>query len=158
MSFSVVNTHTRALSADADSVDALVSTLGTPHDALWPTDRWFPMVLDGPLEKGGTGGHGPVGYHCTERAPGRARFEFDAVLRSRAWRGYHQFTVEPSSAGSTLQHVIRVRLPLLQYLLWLVMVRPLHDALLEDLLDRAQGVTGRRWSVWVRFLRAVTRP
>ena len=49
-------------------------------------------------------------------------------------------------------------------LLWPLAVRPAHDALLADLLDRAEAVLGSgparpaRWSPWVRLLRRSELP
>ena len=49
-------------------------------------------------------------------------------------------------------------------LLWPLAVRPVHDALLTDLLDRAEAVLGTgsarpaRWSPWVRLLRRWEQP
>jgi hypothetical protein len=36
---------------------------------------------------------------------------------------------------------------------WYTFVEPLHDALLEDAFDRAEGTKRNRWSRWVRVLR-----
>lgn len=153
--FQIVNVHQRHLSLTAQEVDQRLSRLGTPADDLWPSDKWIPIVLDASPDDGGAGGHGPVRYHCSERRPGLVRFTFDEVLGSNSWDGYHQLTVTPQGETCTLQHTIRVRTRLWPYIQWLVMVRPLHDALLEDLLAQAAGVPAPKWSGWVRLLRSV---
>lgn len=45
----VRNRHSRELDRPVAEVEALLSTLGTRDDALWPTHLWFPMRLDGRL-------------------------------------------------------------------------------------------------------------
>ncbi|MCX0276574.1 SRPBCC family protein [Brevibacterium sp. CS2] len=152
----VRNRQSRDLDRPAAEVAALLSTLGTRDDGLWPVHLWFPMRLDGPPLVGAAGGHGPVRYHCTERSPDAVTFAFDSILGSRHWRGFHRFVVVPSARGSRLVHDLELRIGPWRRLQWAVLVGPLHDAVLEDLLDRAAGVTGPpRWSPWVRLLRRV---
>jgi hypothetical protein len=57
-----------------------------------------------------------------------------------------------------LRHVIEMRASGAALLQWLFVIRPLHNALLEDALDRAELYGGGRprykgWSPWVRLLR-----
>ena len=45
---------------------------------------------------------------------------------------------------------------------WLFIIRPLHDSLIEDLLDKIEtqltdSTKKSRWSLWVRFLRMILR-
>lgn len=74
--------------------------------------------------------------------------------------GTHTFVVVPDGEGSVLRHELEARTRGRMRLLWPLAVRWLHDALLEDLLDRAEaevaGAAARpaHWSPWVRFLRA----
>ncbi len=147
--------HERLLAASSGEVDALLDDLGRDTDALWPRHLWFPMRLDRPVAAGGKGGHGPVRYRCTMRAPGRVAFEFDSILGSPHWHGGHRFLVRTHPEGSVLVHELDLEVPRRQYLQWVVLVGPLHDAVLEDLLDRAEGVVTARWSPWVRLLRLV---
>jgi len=93
--------------------------------------------------------------------PGRRlRFEFEPGPFSSGLLGYHEFTVlDDGPAGATLRHLIAARALGAKRLAWPLVIRPLHDALLEDLLDRAERAasgrdTGSRgWSPWVRLLR-----
>ncbi|QFG68423.1 SRPBCC family protein [Ornithinimicrobium pratense] len=147
------NTHRRHLTATADEVDTLLGGLGSDTDALWPRHLWFPMRLDRPVAAGAKGGHGPVRYQCTARARGCVFFEFVSILGSSRWHGEHRFVVRPRSYGSVLVHELELEVPLWQYVQWVLVVGPLHDAVLEDLLDRAEGVATARWSLWVRLLR-----
>ena len=155
------NVHARELVASAADVGALLDSLASDDDRVWPIE-WPPVRFDGPLEVGASGGHGPIRYSVVIYEPGR-------VLECRfapglGLDGTHRLAVEPVDDNRTvLRHVLEGRLYGITRLTWPVAIRWLHDALLEDLLDRARlAVEGRvahpaRWSPWVRVLRAFFR-
>jgi hypothetical protein len=155
------NVHERTIRGDLGEAGALLDRVGGPDDVLWPAAQWEPMVLDRPLAVGATGGHGAVRYHVEAYEPGRR-----IVLRFHprlALPGTHVFEVEPAGEGHvTVRHVIDARLVGRMRVLWPLVVRWLHDAVLEDLLDNAEReLTGRvarptRHSVPVRILRRAT--
>lgn len=136
-----------------------MDAFGGPTDRLWPRDRWFPLRLDRPLATGARGGHGPVRYTCVAHGQGLTRFAFRRILGSDRWRGEHRCHVTAEGAGTRLTHVVEPSLPAWQRLQWAVLVGPLHDAVLEDLLDRAAAATGTpspapaQRTPWVRLLR-----
>ncbi len=154
------NVHERALAASAREIGLLVDGLSGPEDRLWPRDRWPAMRLDGPLRPGARGGHGPVRYAVSEHVPGRrVAFRFEGKGLTAAFRGGHWFEVEEGRGRVVLRHVLDARCGLAAWIRWHLAVRPMHDALIEDALDRAQEATGgrptprARWSRWVRFPR-----
>jgi hypothetical protein len=157
------NVHERVVAASADRVGALLDALGGPGDRLWPAPEWPPMRLDRPLAIGARGGHASIRYKVTAHDPGRrVQFTFAPGV---GVRGTHTFTVTPLGADRTLlRHDMAVRLEGPLRLGWPLVVRWLHDALLEDLLDRAEDAVGvppvRRagHSAWVRLLRRLWRP
>jgi hypothetical protein len=154
------NVHARELHASAGEIGALLDSLGSSDDRLWP--HWWPKLrLDGPLAVGAAGGHGPIRYSVEQYEPGRrVVFRFAPGL---GIDGTHWLEVEPQTRDgrTVLRHVLEGRLYGRALLTWPVAVRWLHDALLEDLLDRAelevQGSVARpaRWSPWVRLMRGV---
>lgn len=151
----VVNIHERVLDAPIEKVGKLIDSLASDDDLLWPHDRWPAMSFDRPLGVGAAGGHGPIGYVVKLYEPGHSvQFRF---TRPRGFIGSHRFEVNEREEGkSTLRHVIKMEAVGLSQLAWVLAVRWLHDALIEDALDRAAVYTGGRqqgWSVWVRFLR-----
>ncbi|MFE3457022.1 SRPBCC family protein [Nocardiopsis aegyptia] len=156
----VYNTHERHLNASPGEVGALLDTLASDDDRLWPHGSWPALFLDGPLAVGAAGGHGPVRYTVEEYVPGhRLRLRFGAP---RGFDGFHEFTVRPDPRGGTvLAHLLAMRAHGPALASWPLVFGPLHDALLEDLLDRAEiAVAGSvrtpaRWSLWVRLLRAL---
>ncbi|MFE1167965.1 DUF2867 domain-containing protein [Nocardiopsis sp. NPDC058789] len=159
----VHNTHQREIHAPAEAVAGLLGTLGGAEDLLWPSPAWMPMRLDRPLGVGADGGHGPIRYRVSAYEPGRRiRFAFRPPTR---FDGTHAFEVRPLGEDrALLRHTVTGRPRGLMRLLWPLAVRPLHDALIEDLFDNAErAVSARsprpaRWSPWVRVLRLRTRP
>ena len=88
------NVHERSLAAGADRVGALLDTLSSSRDALWPRGAWPPMRFDGPLAEGANGGHGPIRYTVESYTPGRSvRFRFTGP---RGFDGFHGFEVIPA--------------------------------------------------------------
>ncbi|WP_216215997.1 SRPBCC family protein [Amycolatopsis aidingensis] len=154
----VVNQHARRLPGSTADAGALIDGLAGQGDRLWPSDQWPAMRLDRPLGAGAAGGHGPIRYQVESYTPGLAiRFRFGAP---RGFDGFHEFTLHRSGAGETeLRHLLVLRLRGRAWLSYPLLWRPLHDALIEDALDRAEReFTGRlrspaRWSRYVRLLR-----
>ncbi|MFN3842425.1 MAG: hypothetical protein ACK4RW_04065 [Rehaibacterium terrae] len=156
----VRNVHARTLRAPAAAVGALIDTLASDDDRLWPHDRWPAMRLDRALAIGARGGHGPVRYRVEDYRPGQCvRFAFEAP---RGFHGWHGFHLEAGGGHARLVHVLEMRIAGPALLSWPLLFRPLHDALLEDALDRAALALGdaperQPWSPWVRLLRALLR-
>ena len=156
----IVNVHERILPATVEQVGALIDGLAGPDDRLWPTDRWpgLPLRFDRPLGIGATGGHGPIRYRVEEYQPGRrVVFRFSGKM---GIDGTHRLEVDDSQGVTELRHVLEGRLENAAAIRnWSLVIHPIHDALLEDLLDRAElAVTGRilrpaQWSRRVRLLR-----
>ncbi|MFC4942508.1 SRPBCC family protein [Pseudonocardia sp. GCM10023141] len=154
----VHNAHQRALPVPAARVGALLDRMGRPGDPLWPAPDWSPMVLQGPLAVGVKGHHGPIRYHVSRYLPGREiEFTFAAGV---GVRGTHTLTVEPTGPQAcVLRHDVTGRLHGPMLAVWPLAMCWLHNACVEDLLDRAETVLGtgparpRRWSRWVRLLR-----
>lgn len=153
----VRNVHERTLAARPEAVGALIDTLASPRDALWPHRSWPRMAFDRPLAVGAVGGHGPIRYTVDRYEPGRrVQFRFTAP---RGFDGIHRYDVVPVAEATTrLRHVLDMQTSGWARVSWPMVFRPLHDALIEDSLDRAErslGLTPRptRWSPWVRLLR-----
>lgn len=157
----ILNVHERKLPAPACTVGSLIDGLASENDRLWPHERWPPMRFDRPLAPGAVGGHGPVRYRVDAYTPGkRIVFLFDSRRGlTRGFTGVHSLEVEDNGQASVLKHIIDADCTFPAWLRWLVVVRPLHDALLEDALDGAVRAVGgcvetpAKWGGWVRFLR-----
>lgn len=150
------NVHERSIQAGADAAGALLDGLGRPGDRLWPAQLWEPMVLDRPLAVGADGGHGSIRYRVVEYVPGqRVRFAFTP---GTGIEGFHELEIQALPGGRCrMRHVLMGRARGTMRLLFPVLVEPLHDAVIEDLLDNAERqLTGRvrrpaRHPAWVRL-------
>jgi len=154
------NIHERHIAASAERLGAVLETLATDHDQLWPGATWAPIILDRSLEPGSRGGHDGIRYTVSAHEPGRlVEFTFD---QSTGIDGTHALTVVDRGDGtSLLRHVLDGRAHGAMVVLWPVAVRWAHDALVEDAFDLAEAALGvgpevpARWSPWVRLLRKV---
>jgi hypothetical protein len=161
----ICNVHWRSIATSLEAAGRLLDTLSGPDDGLWPRDRWPALRLDRPLSVGAAGGHGPVFYEVCEYLPGRkVAFRFDSRRGiARGLVGGHRFELEPDHGQVVIRHVLEAEARGLPWLRWLLLIRPLHDALLEDALDRAEralaGATHppARWNWHVRLLRWLVR-
>ncbi|WP_438486909.1 SRPBCC family protein [Streptomyces sp. S186] len=133
----VYNVHERLLAAKESEVGALLDTLSSSGDKLWPHHRWPAMEFDGPLATGATGGHGPVRY--TVAAYVRSTWVRFAFSGPRGFHGFHEYAVLPVDEEHTLlRHTLAMNTRGPARLTWPLAWRPLHDACLEDSLDRAE--------------------
>jgi hypothetical protein len=117
------------------------------------------MRFDRPLQTGAVGGHGPIRYTVASYEPGRkVAFQFTVP---RGFVGQHWFEVLPSGeTGTLLRHTIEMSIAGPALFSWPLVFRPLHDALVEDALTKAQVALGEQptrvpWSAWVRLLRRI---
>ena len=154
---SVVSVHERVLDASVSEIGALIDRLASDADALWPHARWPAIKFDRPLGVGAVGGHGPIRYVVESYEPGCSiRFRFAGP---KGFLGGHRFEIEEIGSDRVrLRHIIEMRAVGLARLTWPLIYQPLHDALIEDALDRAEIYIGGRptergWSLWVRVLR-----
>lgn len=135
------NVHERHVGASAERVGAVLETLASNDDRLWPGAAWAPMVLDRGLEPGSRGGHDRIRYTVTAHEPGRhVEFAFDPSI---GIHGTHALTVLDLGDGTALlRHVLQGRAHGPMLLLWPLLVRWAHDALVEDAFDLAESALG----------------
>ena len=110
---------------------------------MWPSDRWPPLTD----QRVGFLQHEPL-----EHVPGGVR-RF-RILGPDGFTGRHGWERD----GATLRHVVEAECRGWSRLAWPLVIRPLHDALHEDVLDRAEAAVGgpvrsRDWPRRVRLLR-----
>ncbi|MDA0637836.1 SRPBCC family protein [Nonomuraea sp. MCN248] len=155
----VYNVHERLIHAEQSEVGPLIDSLAGDHDALWPRRDWPPMRLDGPLAVGAAGGHGPIRYTVITYVPSTwVRFGFSGP---RGFDGFHEYAVLPVDEHRTLlRHTLAMRVHGSARLTWPLLWRHLHDACVEDSLDRAEATRSplahpARRSPYVRLLRAL---
>lgn len=154
------NVHRVRLPNSAAAVGALLDTLGSAQDRVWPAERWPPMRLEGAPAPGVAASHGPVHYVVTVYEPGfKLGFRFTSPA---GFQGGHRFLVLPDGDGAWFEHHVEIALRGWASLLWPLVFGPLHDALAEDAVARIVRELGGepvvpRWSLWVRILRLWAR-
>ncbi|MGF1505719.1 MAG: SRPBCC family protein [Anaerolineae bacterium] len=156
----IENIHTRVLNASPEQTAALIASLSSKADRLWPRQWWPAMRFDRPLAEGAVGGHGPIRYVVERYRPDESiTFRFTGP---RGFNGTHAFHIDPIDDHHTqLRHVLAMTTSGPAVLSWPLVFRPLHDALIEDSFNAAEasllGVEPQpcRWSLYVRLLRWV---
>ena len=152
----VLNIHSRNLNCSKSVLWEIVSTLATREDKIWPLEKWPPIRFKNGIKEGAEGGHGPIRYKVLQYEPGsKVVFEFQRPL---GFKGLHYFELHELTAGQTeFRHTVSMQTTGTGTLIWLFAIRWLHDALLEDALDKVENQlmnTSKRteWNFWVRFL------
>jgi hypothetical protein len=156
----IFNRHEIEIAAGEAEVGKLIDTLSSANDLLWPHFRWPRMRFNKPLQVGARGGHGPIGYWIEEYEPNKhIIFRFDNThWLSRGIEGYHTLFIKRGESGTTLVHEIVGTIRGRALLLWPLVVRPLHDSLVEDALARVAQHFDSTYPfppelpLWVRFL------
>lgn len=143
-----------------DLPGTLIDSLAAAFDPLWPHEHWPPIVLDRPLAVGARGGHGRLRYEVSDYIPGQSVcFRF---LAPPGFAGGHRFEVILVSADQVVfRHTLTLVLRGRVRITWPLIHGPLHDALIEDALTKAERSLGYRgasrpWSPWVKLLRRAT--
>ena len=155
----ITNIHERKISAASKEVGALLDTVSSTEDRMWPYENWSNIKFDRPLEVGAIGGHGPIRYTVTSYTPGKSiRFIF-----TKDFDGYHELVlIELDATRCLLRHPIQANTTGFMFLMWFMMIRPLHNALVEDLFDKVEiqvscNPRPRSWGLWVKLLRRLRR-
>lgn len=156
----VLNVHTRLLNQSKEKVVTLAKTLATENDAVWPKEKWPTMKFKGGIQIGAKGGHGPIRYAVEKYDPDEIiQFRFS---KPQGFHGIHKFEIREVSKNKTaIKHTIEMNTVGKGTLLWILGIRSLHDALIEDAFDKMENYFTKEqistpWSFWVRFLRSLT--
>jgi hypothetical protein len=151
----IVNIHTRHLPASIVQVGELIATAASADDRVWPHENWPRIFLDRPIQAGAVGGHGPITYRVSHYAPQeRVRFEF-----ASGSVGWHELQLQATGEHTCLlTHTIQTQPSFKFRIAWLLVIRHMHDALIEDLFDKLEAQFHplkhpKRWNTYVKLLR-----
>ncbi len=153
----VTNIHERTVSMPIDVAREALASLASDNDRLWPVNKWPPMRLDNGLAVGSRGGHADVRYDVSSVGNDHVEFRF---IHPFPLTGFHRFDLVASGAHATrFRHVLEGEPRGWMHLGWPLVVRPLHDAFIEDALDRVALEAGDEpratWSPYVRAWRSL---
>lgn len=157
----IINIHKRILSLHISKVGTLLNTLATKNDMMLATDKWSPMKLDQGLKIGSKGGHGPIKYFVTDYQPEKSiTFQFDVT----GFNGFHRFEINELDANQTeISHCINMKTTGFATLKWVLAIRWLHDAYIEDAFDKVENhfsehKKNSEWIIWIKILRKIMKP
>lgn len=124
----IQNSHHRLVIASSDRIADLLADL----DRVWPT-----QLAPAPrLRANGLYDAGPMLWQETE--PPRTVRAF-RVVKPSGLQAEHAFELEPLGAGTVVRHTVRGRAVGEWEALWRDRIEPLHDLILEALLDNLEA-------------------
>ena len=157
----VVNIHKRIIQQPKDSISKILNSLSTDNDQLWPKEKWPPMIFKKGLIEGAIGGHRPIKYSISKYKLGSLiKFNF---LKPEGFAGIHKFEITEIEEDTTeLKHTIDMTVSGKGIFIWYFAIKWLHNALLEDCMDKAENnfLTEKKktkWNLWVLLLRKILR-
>ena len=155
----ITNIHTRIVHQGKDKLSGILDSLSSKDDQLWPSEQWPPMIFRKGLSEGAVGGQGPIKYSIRKYVPGNSiEFKF---IKPDGFNGTHKFEItELDSVKTEIKHTIKMSLSGKGILIWYLAVKWLHDALLEDCLNKVEShflkmPKRTKWNVWVCLLREI---
>lgn len=142
-----------------NKVAELLKTLSNENDGIWPKEKWPTMKFKGGIKIGAKGGHGPIRYSVEKYEPKKIiQFRFS---KPEGFNGIHKFEISALNENQTeIRHTIDMQTVGKGTIKWIVAVRSLHDALIEDAFDKIENnYTSRKkstdWSLWVKMFRKI---
>ncbi len=158
----VLNIHKRIIKQPKEKVTEVLKTLATESDKIWPKEKWLEMKFKDGIKVGAKGGHGPIRYSVEKYNPDEIiQFRFS---KPEGFNGIHKFEITELDTHTTeIKHTIDMNTTGKGTYNWLFAVRSLHNALLEDGLDKLENnfsteQKSTNWNFWVKFLRKQMEP
>ena len=155
----VINIHKRTINQPKENVSKLFKTLATSGDLVWPYENWPAIRFRDGLQVASKGGHGRIRYTIIEFIAGEnIMFQFS---KPEGFVGTHELRIEEINKTKTqISHKIKVNTSFKATLLWVFVIRWLHDALIEDAFDKVENyfLTEKKETKhnnWVKLLREV---
>ena len=157
LTLQVLNIHSRSIAAPKKEVGELLKTLSTHKDKVWPKEKWPAMKFKNGIGVGSNGGHGPIKYSVEIYDPENIiQFRFS---QPKGFNGIHKLEVsELNNKQTEIKHTIEMTTNGKGTAMWIVAIRPLHNALIEDAFDKIENSFSNenktsKWNLWVKLLR-----
>lgn len=158
----VINIHKRNIHQPKQKIIELIETLSTDEDKVWPIKSWPAIRLMDGLKEGSQGGHGSIRYSVHKYVSGKLiLFKFS---EPKGFNGFHKFEItEIENDLTEVMHTIEMNTSGTGIFTWVVVIRWLHDALIEDTFDNIENYFSTKkkktmWSFWVKLLRYLLKP
>ncbi len=153
----VLNIHKRTIDQPKNKVVELFKTLSTENDRIWPKEKWPKMKFKDGIKVGAKGGHGPIRYAVEKYEPSEIiQFRFS---KPNGFNGIHKFEINELTHEKTeIKHTIDMNTSGKGTFIWVLAIRSLHNALIEDGFDKLENIFSEnqkssKWNFWVRFMR-----
>lgn len=153
----VLNIHKRTINQPKSKVAKLLETLSTVNDEIWPKEKWPKMKFKNGIRVGAKGGHGPIRYSVEKYNPNEIiQFRF---LKPNGFIGIHKFEItELTDEETEIKHTINMYTKGRATFIWLLAIRPLHNALIKDGFNKLENSFSKinkntEWSLWVKVVR-----
>ncbi|MDZ4725883.1 MAG: hypothetical protein SH817_06990 [Leptospira sp.] len=152
----VKNIHCRTYPVNKSLIWDQIEKLSSKEDGIWPYENWPRMIMRPNLSVGAIGGHGPIRYFIESiKIQESITFRF---TNPKGFDGIHFLKIDQIGNQTKLSHQILMDTSIKAYFSWLFIVRPLHDALIEDAFTKLEATIGSQitvitWSLWVKILR-----
>lgn len=138
MQFKIFSHHQRTIDCAIETARGLFETFVDNDSIFWPTSSWPRDAFnDDQLKIGSIGGHGGTKYKIQHYQPG-ACLEFSFIY-PKGYLGTHEFRlIFLNSSQFLLCHVTNIKTNIYHWMLWQIMIRWVHDALIQDAFDKAE--------------------
>ena len=153
----VLNIHKRTIHQPKNRIAELLKTLSTENDSIWPKEILPIMNFEGGIKVGAKGGHGPIRYIVEKYDPNHIiQFRFS---KPNGFNGIHKFELKELAREKTeIKHTIDMNTSGKGTFIWVLAIRALHNALIEDGFDKLENTFSEhqkssKWNFWVRFVR-----
>lgn len=153
----VTNIHYRIYNVSIKKITELFNTLSSKRDMIWPVEKWPKMIFKDGIKVGASGGHGPIRYVVEEyNSKELIQFRF---TKPYGFVGTHRFEIKELPNNQTkVTHVIEMNTQGIGSLIWLFAIRSLHNALIEDCLDKIgnnfnKTKVSTKWNWYVKLIR-----
>lgn len=152
-----INIHSRTIGQPMAKVSQLFKTLATQEDLIWPYENWPAIRFKDGLRVGSHGCHGRIRYTIIDFREGEyIKFQF---TKPEGFNGTHELKISEIDKNTTeITHEIRMKTTFKASLLWIFVIRWLHDALIEEAFDKVENHFQNNkkkttYNFWVKQLR-----
>ncbi|MBI5284733.1 MAG: hypothetical protein HY874_06530 [Chloroflexi bacterium] len=131
----LLNYHARIIARPLDELYQRLARMGGGLDDVWPMAP-VPMKAEGALQPGVRAAHGPIRYELVAVENG-CRIEWRFTMEHL--HGRYEYTLSAMDAGTLVENVIDGAVTGEMIGVWPSAVGPLHDWVLERILDRLEA-------------------